>query len=55
MVRVLNYLNMLYSTSDISMKLVIGKAERKEPPGRPACRWEDIRMDLREIGWQVMD
>jgi hypothetical protein len=31
-------------------KILVGKSERKIPPGRP--RWEDnIRMDLREIGW----
>jgi hypothetical protein len=29
-----------------------GKARRKEPLGRPRCRWEDrIRMDLTEVGW----
>jgi hypothetical protein len=28
----------------------------KRPLGRPRCRWEDnIRMDLREIGWGGMD
>jgi hypothetical protein len=31
-----------------------GKAQGKEPLGRPRRRWEDgIRMDLREIGWGV--
>jgi hypothetical protein len=26
------------------------------PLGRPRCRWEDnIRMDLRELGWGGMD
>jgi hypothetical protein len=30
----------------------VGKSERKRPLGRPRRRWEDnIRMDLREIGW----
>jgi hypothetical protein len=33
-----------------------GKPEGKRPIGRPRCRWEDnIRMDLREIGWGDMD
>jgi len=30
--------------------------ERKRPFGRPRRRWEDnIRMDRREIGWEVVD
>jgi hypothetical protein len=34
--------------------IVVGKRERKRPPGRPRRRWEDdIRMDLREIGWEL--
>jgi hypothetical protein len=33
-----------------------GKPERKEPLGRPRCRWVDIiKMDLREIGWDCME
>jgi hypothetical protein len=29
---------------------------REEPLGRPNHRWEDnIRTDLREIGWEVVD
>jgi hypothetical protein len=32
-------------------KVLVGKADRKRPLGRPRRRWEDgIRMDLREIG-----
>jgi hypothetical protein len=32
----------------------VGKPEGKRPLGRPRCRWEDeIRMDLRRIGWGV--
>jgi hypothetical protein len=28
----------------------------KEPFGRPRRRWEDnIKMDLREVGWECMD
>jgi hypothetical protein len=35
---------------------LVGKPERKRPLGRPRPRWEDnIRMDLREIGWGGMD
>jgi hypothetical protein len=36
-------------------EILVGKPkpERKRPLGRPRHRWEDeIRMDLREIGWE---
>jgi hypothetical protein len=34
----------------------VGKPEGKRPLGRPRSRWEDnIRMDLREIGWGGID
>jgi hypothetical protein len=33
-----------------------GKPEGKVPLGRPTRRWVDnIKMDLREIGWDGMD
>jgi hypothetical protein len=33
--------------------ILIGKPEEKIPFARPSRRWEDnIRMDLREIGWE---
>jgi hypothetical protein len=36
--------------------ILVGKAEGKRPLGRPRCRWVDnIRLDLREIGWYGMD
>jgi hypothetical protein len=36
--------------------IVVGKSEGKRQSGRPRSRWEDnIRMDLREIGWEVVD
>jgi hypothetical protein len=35
---------------------LVGKPERKRPFGRPRRRWEDnIRMGLRDIGWEVAD
>jgi hypothetical protein len=35
---------------------LVGKPERERPLGRPRRRWVDnIRMDLREIGWDGMD
>jgi hypothetical protein len=34
----------------------VGKPERKRPLRRPRCVWVDnIKMDLREIGWDGMD
>jgi hypothetical protein len=37
-------------------RILVGKPEGKIPLGRPRRRWEDnIRMDLREIGWGGMD
>jgi hypothetical protein len=37
------------------MDILVGKPEGKRPPGRPRRRWENIKMDLREIGWGGMD
>jgi hypothetical protein len=37
-------------------KILVGKPERKRPLGRPRRGWEDnIKMDVREIGWGGMD
>jgi hypothetical protein len=37
-------------------KILVGKPEGKRPLGRPRRRWVDnIKMDLREIGWDDMD
>jgi hypothetical protein len=37
-------------------KSCVGNPEGKRPLGRLRRRWEDnIRMDLREIGWGAMD
>jgi hypothetical protein len=36
-------------------RILVGKPEGKRPLGRPRRRWVDnIKMDLREIGWGVM-
>jgi hypothetical protein len=33
-------------------RILVGKQEEKRPLGRPRRRWVDnIKMDLREIGW----
>jgi hypothetical protein len=35
---------------------LVGKPEGRRPFGRPRRRWEDnIKMDLREVGWGDMD
>jgi hypothetical protein len=37
-------------------RILVGNSEVKRPLGRPRRRWEDnIKMDLREIGWGDMD
>jgi hypothetical protein len=37
-------------------RILVGKPGGKRPLGRPRRRWENnIRMDLREIGWGGMD
>jgi hypothetical protein len=36
--------------------ILVGKPEQKRPLGRPRRRWvDDIKMDLREIGWDGVD
>jgi hypothetical protein len=36
--------------------ILVGKPEEKRPLGRPRRRWVDnIKMNLREIGWRGMD
>ena len=35
---------------------MVGKRDGKTSPGRPRSRWEkSIKIDLKEIGWKVMD
>jgi hypothetical protein len=37
-------------------RALVGKPEGRRPLGRPRRRWEDnIKMDLREVGWGDMD
>jgi hypothetical protein len=39
-----------------SYKILIVGAEGKRPVGRSSRRWQDnIRMDLKEIGWEGVD
>jgi hypothetical protein len=40
----------------IAYKILVGNPEGKKSIGRPRRRWEDnIRICLREIGWDVVD
>jgi hypothetical protein len=37
-------------------RILVGKPEGERPLGKPRRRWvDDIKMDLREIGWNGMD
>jgi hypothetical protein len=37
-------------------RILVGKKEGKRPLGRPRCKWvNNIKMDLREIGWDGMN
>jgi hypothetical protein len=37
-------------------RILVGKPAGKRPLGRPRRRWVDnIKMDLREIGWDGVD
>jgi hypothetical protein len=37
-------------------RILVGNPDGKRPLGRPRRRWVDnIKMDLREIGWDCMD
>jgi hypothetical protein len=37
-------------------RILVGKPECKRPLGRPRRRWVDnIKIDLREIGWYGLD
>jgi hypothetical protein len=36
-------------------RILVGKPEGKRPLVRPRRRWVNVKMDLREIGWDGMD
>jgi hypothetical protein len=37
-------------------RILMGKLEGKRPLGKPRRKWKDnIRIDLRQVGWDVMD
>jgi hypothetical protein len=35
--------------------ILVGRPEGRRPLGRPRHRWEDIKLDLREIGFGDVD
>jgi hypothetical protein len=44
-----------YGTSRNAYRILVGNPEGKRPVRRSTLRWEDnIKMDLREIGWSSM-
>jgi hypothetical protein len=44
------------STKRNAHRILEGEPEGKRPLGRPRRRWvDDIKMDLREIGWDGVD
>jgi hypothetical protein len=36
-------------------EILVAKSEGKRPLGRPGSRWENIKMELRETGLEVMN
>jgi hypothetical protein len=37
-------------------RALVGKPEERRPLGRPGRSWADnIKMDLREVGWEAVD
>jgi len=36
-------------------RVLVGKREGKRPLGRPRRRWDDIKLDLQEVGCGGMD
>jgi hypothetical protein len=44
------------ATKRNAYRLVVGKPRGKRPLGKPRRRWVDnIKMDLKEVGWGGMD
>jgi hypothetical protein len=35
--------------------ILVGNPQGKRPLGKPRSRWEDIRINLSEIGWGIVD
>jgi hypothetical protein len=49
-------LNTILSLRQVKINILAGKSEGRRPLGLPRRRWVDnIRMDLRETGWDGVD
>ena len=35
--------------------VLVGRSDINRPLGRPRRRWDDIKMDLQEAGWEGMN
>ena len=44
-----------YGAIQKCIQSLVGKPESKRPLGRQRCRWEDIKMDLKEMGSDPRD
>jgi hypothetical protein len=52
----MNRICSIYGEERRAYRALVGKPEERRPLGRPRRRWEDnIKMDLREVGWGGMD
>jgi hypothetical protein len=41
--------------TEMRIGFLVGKSERKEPLGKRRCIWEDIKTNLKEIGWKGLN
>jgi hypothetical protein len=44
-----------YGWRRVAQRFLVGKPKRRRPLGRPRHRWEDVRMDLQDVGCGDMD
>jgi len=44
----------MYGREKSTYRVLVGRPEEKRPLGRSRCRC-DIKMDLKEIRWEVVD
>jgi hypothetical protein len=42
----------MHGASRGAYRALVGKPEGGRPLGRPRHRWEDIKLDLQEVGWE---
>ena len=38
--------------TEMHIRCLVGKSERKGPLGKRMCKWDDIKTNLTEIGWK---